>query len=328
MSAVLDVDRLVPVLSDLMQGAGGTAGRAAACAELRQLESVTGTPADTVGDRVLDALYTAATDTADTLGHKGMPAREVLLAALALGEYRTSAGGLHARLTAAGKNFKVPIGTMLTYKRAVLPTFAQRLLELKPDQVVPRPRHEDDTATGVVIRETRAEIRWVYSGRIPILQSTTRTVVADTQPIYYYRTYFTYPNDSTQNAIRIQPVANCAVRAFRVQGTGQHLIELRLPHTRPGETVTFSYLIEVASTAQDRPYLRHLTRYPGAEANVSIQFDPQELPTKVYSFEQRGTDFDPCTPDPDRALVPNELGTVEASFSQKLQTYFGFGWEW
>jgi hypothetical protein len=318
----------VEQLRELMKLTGAVSeARAASFPALRQLKIVKDFRARDPDNRepIRQVLYSAASSLEGVQGQLSIPNSDIGVAALGLGRWDGRGLKLLDRLTELGQEYGFTgLSTMRGYIGPVAELLARKLRKMTVEDVVPMDGWSDPKQ----VNEHEAHLHWVYDGKVLQRHHARRTLRAGAEPLTSYTAYFTYPNDPGPDIAAIRPYRNCSEGQQKRQRTGQFELTVRVPETSPVQMVTFEYEIFVTSKIPDRSYLRHLTRMPAAHATVSVQFNPQCMPTHVNPFERAGQDFEPQGGVTSTAIAVSSSGYVEHTFNQQLNTWFGFGWSW
>lgn len=258
---------------------------------------------------------------------EGLMVGDVVAASLALGEWRDVIGLGH-RLDGLGTQVERGSTTMRTRYREALLAVAEVLPGIALADIAPQsdePKANTDSHAAELL-----QIRHVIRRRVPRVTIKEYTLRATGDEVSWHQAQGHYPNDPRDAAFSVRPISNCYLRDAKPAGTGSHRFNLRIPRTKPGQRVTFSYEYHVNSDVPDRPYLRHLAGQEIDRAIVQVQFENYDLPDKIWSFSNKDTFFEPLDSPPRSSLIKvNEVGfaRVELDRQQKYE-YFGLAWSW
>jgi hypothetical protein len=247
--------------------------------------------------------------------------------ALAMGSF-AGVPGLHARLSALGRQKRLELSTMRGYWRNVAKILVDYLLELGPADIqvaeIPAVAGEWDYVT------QRTQVLYMMTGKRPRSVIVTRELRAVSNELSHFAFPIGYPRDIREGVIRVRTLANCVLESSSLGGLGEQYTTLKLPKTPVSETVRFTYEVIINSEVDDLPFLRHRGRVPGGPFLFEVQFDPKELPSTVWHFAERPYDYDPTVaPDPDRIVRLSTFGFGSVEFAREIpDRTCGIAWRW
>ncbi len=252
---------------------------------------------------------------------------DIALCALGMGAF-AGVPGLHARLSALGRQKRLQLSTMRGYWRNVANVLVDHILELGPEEIS---TSEATWAAGEWdYVSLRTHVLWIMGGKRPNISITTRELQAVSSDLTSFTFPLGYPRDIREGVIKVRALANCTLESSTLGGLGEQNSVVRLPKTLVGETVRFTYEVTINSEIDDLPFLRHRGRRPGGPFLLEIQFDPEELPLTVWSFAEKPYDYDPTiSPDSDRLVKLSALGFGSVEFTREIpDRTLGIAWRW
>jgi hypothetical protein len=323
--------RLVKEVRDIAEGEGLEARDLALFPELISMPLIT----DVAERHHISATASAGTvlrHAAENLsGFEGDRVRiarsDIARCALAMGPF-AGVPGLHARLTALGRQRRLELSTMRGYWRNVANILVDSLLRLDSAEISVAGVSEVSGEWEYVALRTQA--LWVMTGKRPHTVLFTRELQAVGSELSRFSFPIGIPRDIREGVVKVRTLANCELESSSLGGLGEQITVVKLPKTRVGQSVRFTYEVEIDSAVDDLPYVRHRGRVPGGPFLVEIQFDPKELPSKVWHFSERPYLYDPTiTPDADRSLNLSAFGFGSVEFPREVpDRALGIAWRW